>query len=100
MGFWHIIFAILRHLAHKQGQIKNSVIFKIVKFPLSLTSYQWFVPLGAQSLQTSYYITLSLFRRKNVTSHPVALVSLWYSQTILLITHFCCQGSAELCEQS
>ena len=41
-----------------KGLIKNSVIFKIVKFPLSLSSYQWPVPQGAQSPQTLYHITL------------------------------------------
>ena len=38
--------------------IINSIIFKIVKSALSLPSYQWSVPQGAQSPQTLYYIIL------------------------------------------
>ena len=55
-GILYLQFCTTLHV--NKGLIKNSVIFKIVKIPLSWTSYQWSVPLGAQSLQTLYYITL------------------------------------------
>ena len=55
-GILYLQFGATLHV--NKGLIKNSVIFKIVKLPLSLTSYQWSVPQGAQSPQTLYYITL------------------------------------------
>ena len=55
-GILYLQFGATLHV--NKGLIRNSVIFKIVTFPLSLTSYQWSVPQGAQSPQTLYYITL------------------------------------------
>ena len=55
-GILYLQFGATLHV--NKGLIKNSVIFKIVKFPLSLPSYQWSVPQGAQSPQTLYYIIL------------------------------------------
>ena len=58
-GFLYLQFGATLHV--NKGLIKNLVIFKIVKLPLSLTSYQWSVPQGAQSPKTLYYITLHYF---------------------------------------
>ena len=63
-GILYLQFGATLHV--NKGLIKNSVIFKIVKLPLSLTSYQWSVPQGTQSPKTYiilyytilYYITL------------------------------------------
>ena len=55
-GILYLQFVATLHV--NKGLIKNSVLFKIVKFSLSLTSYQWCVPQGAQSPQTLYYIIL------------------------------------------
>ena len=55
-GILYLQFGATLHV--NKGLIKNSVIFKIIKFPLSLPSYQWSVPQGAQSPQTLYYIIL------------------------------------------
>ena len=55
-GILYLQFGATLHV--NKGLIKNSVIFKYVKFPLSLPSYQWSVPQGAQSPQTLYYIIL------------------------------------------
>ena len=55
-GILYLQFGATLHV--NKGLIKNSVIFKIVEFPLSLPSYQWSVPQGAQSPQTLYYIIL------------------------------------------
>ena len=57
-GILYLQFGATLHV--NKDLIKNSVIFKIVKFPLSLPSYQWSVPQGAQSPQTLYYIILWL----------------------------------------
>ena len=54
-GILYLQFGATLHV--NKGLIKNSVIFKIVKFALSLPSYQWSVPQGAHSPQTLYYIT-------------------------------------------
>ena len=55
-GILYLQFGTTLHV--NKGLIKNSVIFKIVKFPLSLPSYQWSVPQGTQNPQTLYYIIL------------------------------------------
>ena len=58
-GILYLQFGATLHV--NKGVIKNSGIFKIVKFPLSLPSCQWSVPQGAQSPQTLYYIILHYF---------------------------------------
>ena len=55
-GILYLQYGATLHVS--KGLIKNSVIFKIVKISLSLPSYQWSVPQGAQSPQTLYYIIL------------------------------------------